>query len=72
MSEDLLDLLSSDRLIQISLKKTDYHHVHSPVNGQVKEVSGLEKDEFFPGSEAMVIITIGTDFGDVKVVCIGE
>ena len=72
MSEDLLDLLSSDRLIQISLKKTDYHHVHSPVNGQVKEVSGLEKDEFFPGSEAMVIITIGTGFGDVKVVCIGE
>lgn len=72
MTDALLDLLQCDKLIQISLKKTDYHHVHSPVNGRIKDILTLEKDKFFSGSEAMTIITIETQFGDVKVMCIGE
>tara|TARA_Y100000593_G_scaffold84219_1_gene159364 strand:- start:472 stop:1254 length:783 start_codon:yes stop_codon:yes gene_type:complete len=70
--EDLLRLLGGERLIQISLQKTDYHRVHSPVDGTIEEVVSFEKDEFFPGSEALMIITIASEIGDVKVACIGE
>jgi phosphatidylserine decarboxylase len=70
--EDLLDLVAGSRLIQISLQKTDYHRVHSPVDGTISEIVTLEKDGLFPGSEAMVIITIQSPFGDVKMMCIGE
>jgi len=70
--EELLGLLGGSRLIQISLQKTDYHRVHSPVDGTISEIVNLEKDELFPGSETMVIITIQTPFGNVKMMCIGE
>ena len=72
MSEDLLGLLGCDELIQISLKKIDYHRVHSPVDGTISGVLEMAKDGFFPGAEAMTVISIETKFGDVKMMCIGE
>ena len=70
--ESLLDLMSGSDLIQISLQKTDYHRIHSPVDGKVVEIVSVKKDELFPGSEAMVIISIESLLGTVKVMCIGE
>ena len=70
--DHLLDILQGEKLVQISLQKTDYHHVHSPVNGKVVEVLMLEKDELFPGSESMTIIEVDSIFGALKVMCIGE
>ncbi len=70
--DQLLGLLQGEELVQISLQKTDYHHVHSPVDGQVLEVLMLEKDGLFPGSESMAIIEIQSEVGVVKVMAIGE
>lgn len=70
--DTLLNLLDGDDLIQISLQKTDYHHVHSPVDGEVIKITSYEENELFPDSEALWIAEILTDFGVVKVVCIGE
>jgi len=69
---EFLGLLDSHDLVQFSLHKYDYHHVHSPVDGVVKDISSLEQGELFPDSDSMAIITISTDFGDVKVLCLGE
>lgn len=68
----LLGLLNCDQLIQVSLQKTDYHYVHCPVDGVIKEVTQLEKDVLFPGSESMTIISIQSEHGIVKVLSIGE
>lgn len=68
----LLGLLEGDRLLQISLQKTDYHYVHSPVDGVITAISLLEKDTLFPGAESMAIISIQSEYGLVKVLCIGE
>ena len=70
--DKLLDLVQGDDLIQISLKKTDYHHVHSPVDGEVVSIVSYEEGELFEDSEALWIVKIKTDFGEVKVMCIGE
>jgi phosphatidylserine decarboxylase len=70
--DTLLNLLGGDDLIQISLQKTDYHHVHSPVDGEIAEILSYQENELFPNSEALWIVKILTDFGVVKVVCIGE
>ncbi len=70
--ESLLDILEGSDLIQISLRKTDYHHVHSPVDGRVSDIMSVDKDDLFPGSEAMVIVEIETSMGVIKVMCIGE
>ena len=70
--DKLLDLVRGSDLLQISLQKTDYHRVHSPVDGKVTAVGSLNKDELFPGSEAMVIIEIESTLGKVKVMSIGE
>ena len=70
--DDLLGIMSGNDLVQISLQKTDYHRVHSPVDGKIVEIIEVKKDELFPGSEAMVIISIQAQFGIVKVMCIGE
>ena len=70
--ESLLDLMGGKDLLQISLQKTDYHRVHSPVDGRVTGMIGLKKDELFPGSEAMTVIKIDSSYGEVKVMCIGE
>ena len=71
-AEVLLDLMQGDDLLQISLKKTDYHRVHSPVDGKFTRATSVDKDKLFPGSEAMVIIDIESAVGTVKVMCIGE
>tara|TARA_B100000674_G_C37891714_1_gene939319 strand:+ start:867 stop:1631 length:765 start_codon:yes stop_codon:yes gene_type:complete len=71
-AETLLDIMQGDDLLQISLQKTDYHRVHSPVDGKFTRAVSVEKDELFPGSEAMVIIEIESTVGPVKVMCIGE
>lgn len=68
----LLDLLECKDFIQISLRKNDYHHVHSPVDGIIKDVHVYNSDELFDGSESMTIFDILTSFGVVKVLCIGE
>ena len=70
--DNLLGLLGGDDLIQISLLKVDYHHVHSPVDGYILDIISYEENELFPDSEALWIVKILTDFGVVKVVCIGE
>jgi len=70
--EALLKLVQGDRLVQFGLRKTDYHRVHSPVDGSVSNVVVHEKDQLFPGSEAMTIISILAKFGSVRVMCIGE
>ena len=70
--DNLLGLLGGDDLIQITLLKGDYHHVHSPVDGEVLEIISYEEGGLFPDSEALWIVKILTDFGVVKVVCIGE
>ncbi len=68
----LLNLMQGDDLLQISLQKTDYHRIHSPVDGILSGVVSLDKDELFPGSEAMVVLEIESPIGMVKVMCIGE
>mmetsp|Transcript_22577 Transcript_22577/g.52586 ORF Transcript_22577/g.52586 Transcript_22577/m.52586 type:complete len:348 (-) Transcript_22577:40-1083(-) len=73
---DLLKLLGSEEVgakaQQFALRKTDYHHVHSPVDGDIESINVYSKDELFPGSEAMTVIGLISGFGHVKVMCIGE
>lgn len=70
---DLLRLVRGDALVQFALRKTDYHRVHSPVDGRVESIVAYEKDRLFPGSEAMTIIRIEAErLGVVQVLAIGE
>lgn len=70
--EELLGLFQGAQLVQFSLRKTDYHHVHCPVDGLVESVDACSKDQLFPGSEAMTVISIRAAFGRVHMLCIGE
>lgn len=70
--EALHRLVDGDRLIQFALRKTDYHRVHCPVDGTLEDLIAYEKDQLFPGAEAMTILTFRSDFGAVKLLCIGE
>ena len=68
----LLDLMDGNDLLQISLFKTDYHRIHSPVDGVLSGVVSIDKDGLFPGSDAMVVLEIESPTGIVKMMCIGE
>lgn len=70
--DKFLHILEGDDLIQIALKKTDYHRVHSPFDGMIVSVEELQHNQLFEGSEAMVIFDFETSFGPAKLLCIGE
>ena len=70
--DELLHLTSGHHLCQFSLFKTDYHRVHSPVDGIVKEICSYGVGEFFDDSDALVAIEIENDLGLFTLLCIGE
>lgn len=70
---DLLRLVRGDALVQFALRKTDYHRVHSPVDGRVERIDAYAKDRLFPGSEALTIFRIEAErIGTVQLLAIGE
>jgi len=70
--DELLGILGSESLVQISLRKTDYHRVHAPCNGVVTEIQRYEQHELFKESEACTIIKIDCDDGPITLMLIGE
>lgn len=71
--KDLLKVLKQKDLIQFSLYRTDYHIVHSPVDGKIINISQYKEFELSNQSESMCIIDIQTkDIGIITIVAIGE
>ena len=70
--DDLLGILNSPSLLQISLRKTDYHRIHSPCDGIIESVEVFEQGELFKDSEACTIIDIASTVGKVTLMPIGE
>ena len=73
LAPQLNDVLrDAQHKIQISLKKCDYHHVHSPCDGRISEIRVLNHGDLFPKSESMMVFYISGAIGDVAMACIGE
>ena len=70
--EHLLHIMEGDDLVQIALRKTDYHRVHSPFDGTISSIETFEHNGLFENSEAMTIFEVQTSFGPAKLLCIGE
>lgn len=68
----LLGILNLPSILQISLRKTDYHRVHSPCDGIIKSVERYQQHELFTESEACTIIDIQSGNGTVTLMMIGE
>ncbi|CAJ1353883.1 unnamed protein product, partial [Effrenium voratum] len=70
--EELLGILHSEQLLQIGLRWPDYHRLHSPVDGDITGIDVYQKDQLFAGAESMTIMSIITEFGMIRLLCIGE
>jgi phosphatidylserine decarboxylase len=72
----LLSITNGHQMIQISLLKGDYHHVHSPVDGVIHKVICYERGEFFNEngqiSDALTSIQILSEYGIITLLCLGE
>ena len=70
--DHLLHITKGHHLCQISLFKTDYHRVHSPVDGVIIDIRSYGVGEFFKDSDALVLIEIENENGLFTLLCIGE
>ena len=70
--DTLLGILNTPSILQISLRKTDYHRIHSPCDGVIQNVDTYEQGELFKDSEACTIVDIDSAEGIVTLMMIGE
>jgi hypothetical protein len=70
--DTLLGILDTPSILQISLRKTDYHRIHSPCDGVVEGIETYEQGELFKDSEACTIMDIKSAAGIVTLMLIGE
>lgn len=70
--DTLLGILNLPSILQISLRKTDYHRIHSPCDGVVRSVERYQQHELFKESEACTILDIESSSGTVTLMMIGE
>lgn len=70
--DKLLGILNSPSIFQISLRKTDYHRIHSPCDGIIENIEVFEQGDLFENSEACTIIDITSSSGIVTLMLIGE
>ena len=70
--DTLLGILNTPSILQISLRKTDYHRIHAPCDGVVLNVDTYEQGELFKDSEACTILDIKSNEGVVTLMMIGE
>ena len=70
--DTLLGILNTPSILQISLRKTDYHRIHSPCDGTIIGVDRYEQNDLFKDSEACTIIDIECAEGIITMMMIGE
>lgn len=70
--DTLLGILNVPSILQISLRKTDYHRIHAPCDGIISSIEVFNQGELFKESEACTIIDIMCVEGTVTLMLIGE
>lgn len=70
--DTLLGILNLPSILQISLRKTDYHRIHSPCDGIIRSIERYKQHELFKESEACTILDIQSRTGIVTLMMIGE